>query len=77
MIWCFSLKLSKVDCLFENSQKWGMEVNIETSKVMVFRNSGKISDADKLYYDGALVDTVDTFSYLGFTFYYNNTFNNN
>ena len=51
-----------------------MEVNIEKSKVMVFRNGGKISNADKLYYDGKLVETVDKFSYLGFIFYYNNKF---
>ena len=43
-----------------------MEVKIEKSKVMVFRNCGKIGNADKLYYDGKLVETVDKFSYLGF-----------
>ena len=48
-------------CLFEYSQKWGMEVNVEKPKVMVFRNCGKISNADKLYYDGKLVETVETF----------------
>ena len=63
-----------LDCFFEYSQKWGMEVNIEKSKVMVFRNGGKISNADKLYYDGKLVETVDKFSYLVFIFYYNNKF---
>ena len=57
-----------LDCLFEYSQKWEMEVNNEKSKVMVFRNGGKISNADKLYYDGKLVETVDKFSYLGFIF---------
>ena len=46
-----------LDCLFEYSQKWGMEVNIEKSKVMVFRNGGQISNADTLYYDGKLVET--------------------
>ena len=51
-----------------------MEVNIEKSKVMVFRNGGKISNADKLYYDGKLEETVDKFSYIGFIFYYNNKF---
>ena len=61
-----------LDCLFEYSQKWGMEVNIEKSKVMVFRNGEEISNADKLYYDGKLVETVDKFSYLKFNFYYNN-----
>ena len=49
-----------------------IHVNIEKSKVMVFRNGGKISNADKLYYDSKLVETVDKFSYLGFIFYYNN-----
>ena len=63
-----------LDCLFEYSQKWGMEVDIEKSKVMVFRNGGKISNANKLYYDRKLVETVDKFSYLGFIFYYNNKF---
>ena len=48
-----------LDCLFEYSQEWGMEGNIEKSKVMVFTNGGKINNADKLYYDGNLVETVD------------------
>ena len=51
-----------------------MEVNIETFKVMVFRNGGNISNADKLYCDGKLGETIVTFSYLGFMFYYNNKF---
>ena len=37
-----------LDCLFEYSQKWVMEVNIEKFKVMVFRNGGKISNANIL-----------------------------
>ena len=57
-----------LDCLFEYSRKWGMEDNIEKSKVMVFRNGGKISNAEKLYIDGKLVETVDKCSYLGFIF---------
>ena len=57
-----------LDCLFEYSQKCGMEVNIEKSKVMVFRNGGKISNADKLYYDGKLVETVENFHILDLFF---------
>ena len=41
---------------------------------MVFRNGGKISNADRLYYDGTLVETVDKSSYLGFIFDHNNKF---
>ena len=37
-------------------------------KYLKFRNGGEISNADKLYYDGKLVETVDKFSYLGFIF---------
>ena len=41
---------------------------------MVFRNGGKISNVNKLYYDGRVVVTVDKFSYLGFILYYNTKF---
>ena len=45
-----------------------MEVNIEKSKIMVFRNGGKISNADRLYYGGKLVELLINFHILDLFF---------
>ena len=41
---------------------------------MVFRNAGNITSVDKLFYNGRTLEIVDNVSYLGYMFYYNNTF---
>ena len=43
-------------------------VNVTKTKVMVFKNGGRISKNEKWYYDGKALDVVNCFTYVGFTF---------
>ena len=63
-----------LDSLLEYSVEWGMEVNINKTKVMVFRNGGKVTSTEKWIYNGKKLELVDRFSYLGLILYYNNKF---
>ena len=49
-------------------------LNVDKTKVVIFRPSWQIGN-DSFYYNGNLVDIVNTFSYLGMLFNYNGTFN--
>ena len=63
-----------IDQLHVYCQKWGIEVNSSKTKVMVFRKRGGIKQEEKWSYDGANLEVVDTFNYLGNVFSYNGNF---
>ena len=48
--------------------KWGLTVNIDKTKVMVFRRGGVLKRSEKWYYNGNQIQTVPYFKYLGVTF---------
>ena len=45
-----------------------MEVNKDKTKVIVFRKGGHVPKHEKWYYDGAEMEVVNKYSYLGFAF---------
>jgi hypothetical protein len=47
------------------------EVNVIKTKMVVFRNGGKVKHVEKCFYDN--VELVDVFTYLGVDFKYNLT----
>ncbi|XP_078607973.1 uncharacterized protein LOC144879949 [Branchiostoma floridae x Branchiostoma japonicum] len=47
--------------------KWQLTVNLVKTKVMVFRNGGKLKRTEKWYYCGKKVDVVNSYKYLGIT----------
>ena len=49
--------------------KWGLTVNIEKTKSVVFRRGGALKRTEKWYYNGSLIETVPYFKYLGVTFF--------
>ena len=51
--------------LSDYCKKWGLTVNISKTKVMVFRKGGKLSDIEKWFFNGILLDVVASFNYLG------------
>ena len=53
---------------------WGLQVNVDKTKIMVFRKRGKITDNEKLYYDKAEIEVVNRFNYLGTVIYYTGSF---
>jgi hypothetical protein len=46
-------------------KRWSLEVNLDKTKVMVFRNGGPLRENDKWYYNGKLLEVVSEFKYLG------------
>ena len=57
-----------LDILKEYCSKWKLRVNIEKSKIMVFRKGGQLPRNLKFYYDGSILSIVSSFSYLGVVF---------
>ena len=49
-------------------------MNTDKTKIVVFRNGGRIRDNEKWFYDGNTLETVDQFIYLGMLLCYNGKF---
>ena len=60
--------------LHEYCNKWGLLVNVDKTKCLVFKKGGKKSILDKWYYNNQEIETVTTFKYLGFVFSSTGTF---
>ena len=45
-----------------------LQVNIEKTKILVFRNGGPLSTGEKWFYKGSSIDIVNNFNYLGYNF---------
>ena len=58
----------KLKALESFCQKWGIEVNMAKTKIIVFRNGGKLSSKEKFLYNGKTVDIVTHYKYLGIVF---------
>jgi hypothetical protein len=61
--------------LKEYCAKWGLEVNVDKSKVVVFRESGRLTSNDVFWYGSGKLEVVKHFKYLGMIFSSNGTFN--
>ena len=57
-----------LDRLHDYCNTWGLTVNVEKTKCMVFKNGGRVSAFDKWIYNGHALETVKGFRYLGFVF---------
>ena len=64
-----SLDLLKVYC-----GNWGLNVNTDKTKIMVFRKRGNLKPTEKWYYNDVLLDVVNNFNYLGTCFSYTGKF---
>ena len=49
-------------------QKWKLKVNVEKTKVVIFKKGGRINRDEHLYYDGEILEIVSCFNYLGIVF---------
>lgn len=47
---------------------WGMTVNLSKSKILVFRNGGRLSQQERWVFNGAPIDIVGKYEYLGVLF---------
>ena len=52
---------------------WKLNVNVDKTKVVVFRNGARLQNIN-FYYNNNAIDIVDNFCYLGLTFNYNGIF---
>ena len=55
-------------------EKWGLEVNVAKTKVVVFRRRGRVFGDEKWYFKGSSIDVVNDFNYLGVIFNYTGSF---
>ena len=55
----------QIDGIAKFSDSVGMKINLDKSKIMVFRNGGVIKQNEKWFLKGNLIETVSWYKYLG------------
>ena len=63
-----------LDSLSTYASKWDLTVNTEKTKIVIFRNGGKIKDNEKWTFNGDDLEIVNEITYLGMLFNYNGKF---
>ena len=58
----------QIDTLIKGCTKWGLQINEEKTKVIVFRNGGPLRQNEKFFINGKRIETVPMFKYLGLLF---------
>ena len=66
-----------LDLLFTYCSTWGLEVNPDKSKIVVFRKRGPLKHDEKWTYNNMHIEVVSNFNYLGTVFNYTGNFNLN
>ena len=64
-----------IDNLYIYNSECNLGLNVDKTKIVVFRNGGKMKDSEKWYYNGKSLDIVNQFNYLGMLFNFNGKFN--
>lgn len=65
---------NSLDLLSRYCLKWGLEVNTDKSKIVVFRKHGNVTENERWVYNNNEIEIVDNFNYLGTVFNYNGSF---
>ena len=65
-----------LNTLHSYTEEWSLSVNIPKTKVVVFRNGGKLHQDESWTYNNVDLETVNEFKYLGLLFNYNGRFLN-
>ena len=66
-----------LDLLHTYCSNWGLEVNAEETKIMVFRKRGRLLRGEHWTYNNQEIEVVDEFNYLGTIFQYTSNFSSN
>ena len=62
-------RLREMIKVLENfSNKWGLKVNLDKTKIMVFRRGGKIKADEVFYFENNKIEIVNRYKYLGMFF---------
>jgi hypothetical protein len=64
-----------LNTLHTYNNEWKLTLNVDKTKIMVFRNGDKVEDNEIFFYNGRALEMVDNFNYLGMLFNYNGKFN--
>ena len=59
---------NQINNLKAESEKLGLEVNLNKTKTMAFRGGGYLGKAEKWYFGQEKLETVNSYKYLGYTF---------
>ena len=59
---------SQINSLTQFCKSWGMKVNFNKTKVIVFKKGGIVKQNEKLYYEGKQLEVVPQYKYLGLLF---------
>ena len=65
---------SMLNILYDYTEKWSLIVNVEKTKIIVFRNGGIVKPEESWLYNGEQIEVVDQFCYLGILLNYNGKF---
>ena len=63
-----------LNSLYSYTKKWNLKVNVEKTKIVIFRNGGNVKQDETWYYDEIQIDITNEFKYLGMLFYFNGKF---
>ena len=64
-----------LNTLYSCTTKWNLSVNVEKTRIEIFKNGGKIWSDEKWFLNGDNISIVDKFMYLGMLINYNGKFN--
>jgi hypothetical protein len=64
-----------LDTLHCYNDEWNLTLNVDKTKIVVFRNGGKIRENEKWFYNGKEIEVANQFKYLGMLFDYNGKHN--
>ena len=59
---------SKLDIIQQQSIRLGLKVNLNKTKIIVFRKGGFLGKNEKWFYSGKQVEVVNSYTYLGVNF---------
>jgi hypothetical protein len=65
---------SMLNCLQNYKSKWNINVNVDKTKIIVFRRGWKLKSTNCWKYDNELVSIVESFNYLGITLNFDGKF---
>ena len=63
-----------LECLYDYCTKWGLFVNVDITKVVVFRKGGVLSHNDFWFYGDTKLEIIDVINYLGLNLSYTGKF---
>ncbi|XP_062577027.1 uncharacterized protein LOC134238927 [Saccostrea cucullata] len=63
-----------LNTLYNYTEEWSLSVNVTKTKIVVFRNGGKLRNNESWFYNNAELEIVNEFKYLDMLFNFNGKF---